>query len=479
MQSHDIIIIGGGAAGLTAAAGMAQLGMKCALVEREHMGGDCLYFGCVPSKTLLKSAKVQHLIETAQYYGLPKQTLVPGNASDIMQHIQRVIADLAPHDSPERFTEMGVEVFLQAGRFRSATEIALEDGKVLSAPNIIIATGSSPRIPPIAGIDTISYLTNRDIFSLQQFPKSLITLGGGPIGVELSQALARFGVQVTIINAATHILPREDEDMAALIREQLEADGVEVICDAEIVSVAESESMHKTVTYTRDGQSHEISAEELLVALGRTGNIASLDLAVAGIRSEDGYIPVDAKLRTSRKNILAIGDVNGNFLFTHTAGAEGSFAVKTLALHLPGNFSYNHIPWTTYTDPEFASVGLNEKRAQKAGISYTVHMTEIGEIDRANAERETAGRIKVLLDPKERVLGTQIVSAHAGELITPSLFAVRGKWKFSRMMGPVYPYPTFGEIHKKSAGSYAAPKLFNERVRKYLRFLFHYRGATG
>lgn len=475
MTTHDIIIIGAGAAGLSAAAGMAQLGMKTALIEKGRMGGDCLYYGCVPSKTLIKTARVRKLAQHAELYGLPSSDLPNVDAGAVMRHVQQVITSLEPHDSPERFRELGVEIFLQGGHFIGETEVALDDGTVLSAPHIIISTGSSPRVPDIPGLLEIDYLTNKDVFSLTAFPKSLITLGGGPIGVELSQALARLGVQVTIIHNSSHILPREDTDMAMIIQQQLQDDGITLIHQADIAAAGMLDGM-KRVTYRVGGKEHTVSGEEILVALGRQGNTEGLNLEAAGVKTEQGFIPVDSKLRTNRKHVLALGDINGKFLFTHTAGAESSFAVRTLALHLPGNFSYDHTPWTTYTDPELASVGLNEKRAREKGISYTVHTAEIGEIDRANAEGETAGKIKILIDRKERIIGTQIASVHAGELITPSLFAVRDRWKLTKMLSPVYPYPTFGEIHKKSAGSFAAPKLFNDKVRRYLRFLFHYRG---
>jgi pyruvate/2-oxoglutarate dehydrogenase complex dihydrolipoamide dehydrogenase (E3) component len=477
MSSHDVIIIGGGAAGLTSAAGMAQLGLKTALIEKDHMGGDCLYFGCVPSKSLIKTARVRQLAKNSGMYGLPQPNLEnsPVSAAEVMNHVHQVIKGLEPHDSPERFRSLGCDVYLQGAHFISEHEILLDDGDKLSAPKIIISTGSSPRIPDIPGLKETEYFTNRDIFNIDTFPKTLITLGGGPIGVELSQALSRLGVKITLIEKASHILSREDEDMADVIQSIMREEGVTIITNAEILGVKNS-AKGKSVQYRENGTKKTVTADALLVSLGRQGNISDLKLENAGVKSERSFIPVDNKLRTNRKHIFALGDVNGNFLFTHTAGAEASFAIKKIALHLPGSFSYNNTPWTTYTDPELASVGFNEKRAKEMGIPYSVHTSGMGEIDRSNAEIETSGKIKVLLDPKGRVIGTQIASVHAGDLITPSLFAVRNKWKLTKMLGPVYPYPTFGEIHRKNAGSYAGPKLFNARVRKMLRILFHYRG---
>jgi pyruvate/2-oxoglutarate dehydrogenase complex dihydrolipoamide dehydrogenase (E3) component len=477
MRTHDVIIIGGGAAGLTSAAGMAQLGLKTALIEKDHMGGDCLYYGCVPSKSLIKTARVRQLAKNSRTYGLPQPDLEssPISAAEVMNHVHQVIEALEPHDSPERFRSLGCDVYLQGAHFISEHEVLLDNGTKLSAPKIIISTGSSPRIPDIPGLKEIEYFTNREIFNIDTFPKTLITLGGGPIGVEISQALSRLGVKVTLIEKAPHILSREDEDMADVIQSIMQEEGVTIIPNAEILGVNET-AKGKSVHYRENGTKKTVTAEALLVSLGRQGNIANLKLENAGVKSKRSFIPVDNRLRTNKKHIFALGDVNGKFLFTHTAGAEGSFAIKKIALHLPGSFSYNNTPWTTYTDPELASVGYNEKRAKEMGISYSVHTSGMGEIDRSNAERETSGKIKVLLDTKGRVIGTQIASVHAGDLITPSLFAVQGKWKLTKMLGPVYPYPTFGEIHRKNAGSYAGPKLFNPRVRKILRFLFHYRG---
>lgn len=473
--THDVIILGGGAAGLTAASGLAQLGMRVALIEKEHMGGDCLYYGCVPSKSLLKAARVRFLASKAGDYGLPPIELAPVQAEPLMNRVSSVIKQLEPNDSPERFRSLGCEVFLQNGKFHSDHAIELEDGTLLDAKHIIISTGSSPRIPPVPGLAEIDYLTNKDIFHLQKMPQSLITLGAGPIGVELSQALGRLGVRVTLIDMAAHILPREDEDMAAVIQESLINDGINLELGVQVLSVSQDDNC-KRVVVNRDGKEHVFEAEQILVALGREGNSASLNLEAAGIKTDRSFIPSDKKLRTNKKHILSVGDINGKYLFTHTAGAEGSFAVKTIGLKVPGTFDYSKTPWSTYCDPELASVGYNEKRAQEEGLKYSVHKFPMAEVDRALAEGESEGYIKLLTDKKDRIIGSQIVSLHAGELLIPSLYAVNKKWKLMDLMGPVFPYPVFGEVYKKAVGAYAGPKLFNPKVRKILKRLYGYRG---
>jgi pyruvate/2-oxoglutarate dehydrogenase complex dihydrolipoamide dehydrogenase (E3) component len=473
--SNDVIILGGGAAGLTAASGLAQLGMKVALIEKEHMGGDCLYYGCVPSKSLLKAARVRYLASKAGDYGLPPLELPPVQAEPLINRISSVIQKLEPNDSPERFTSLGCEVYLQNGRFHSDHAIELEDGTILDAKHIIISTGSSPSIPPIPGLKEVGYLTNKDIFQLKEMPQSLITLGAGPIGVELSQALGRLGVKVTLIDMAEHVLPREDEDMAAVIEESLLNDGINLELGVQVLSVSQKKDC-KRVAVKVDGKERVFEAEQILVALGREGNSASLNLEAAGIETDRSFIPTDKKLRTNRKHILSLGDINGKYLFTHTAGAEGSFAVKTIGLKVPGTFDYSKTPWSTYCDPELASVGYNEKRAREEELEYRVHLYPMGEVDRAMAEGESEGMIKLLTDKKDRIIGSQIVSIHAGELLIPSLYAVNKKWNLMDLMGPVFPYPTFGEVYKKAVGAYAGPKLFNPRVRKILKGLYGYRG---
>ncbi len=477
--SHDAIVIGGGAGGLTAAVGLSQLGMKTALIDKERLGGDCLHYGCVPSKTLLKTASVYHQMQHADRYGLPAAKIMPVDMTEVNKRIASVVDEIQQEDSPERFSKLGAEVLFGDAKFLSPHEIELNGETRISAKKIVVATGSGPSALPIPGLDEAGYITNVDAFSLPRLPKRLVTIGGGPIGVELSQAFRRLGAEVTIIDIAMHVLPREDEDMAAIVQDRLVEDGIRLELGVKIERVENSGATKRVVLAEHDGREVVIEADEILMAVGRQGNTEGLGLEQAGVNVERSFITVNEKLQSSQPHILAVGDVNGKFLFTHVAGAEGSVAVRRIGLHVGGKMNYDTVPWCTYTDPELASVGYNELRATQAGIDYKTIVKAFDETDRSKAEGERRGKLKILLDKRDRIIGTQLVGFHAGELITPHLFAVGQQWKASKLMSPIFPYPNMSELHKKSISSYMAPKLFNDRVRGILRFLFGYRGDGG
>jgi len=475
--THDVIVIGGGSAGLSATAGYARLGLKTALIEKERLGGDCLYYGCVPSKTLIRSAAVNALAAARPSFGLPPLSPAPVELRGVMDRVRGVIAALAPHDSPERFRGLGAEVLFGGARLTSPHEVQV-DGQRLSAANILIATGSVAAGLPIPGLRESGYLTNREVFDLDTLPKRLITIGAGPIGVELSQAFARLGSRVTILDVAPQVLPREDPDMAAVVASRLKAEGIELRLGVGIEKVERNGELVRVTCLNPDGSRGRVEGDRILLAAGREGALDGLDLPNAGVKVERGFIPVDAGLRTSQPNILALGDCNGKFLFTHVAGAEAAVAVQRVALRLPVRMRYDRVPWCTFTDPELASVGHNELRAKAEGLSYRVVESRLEQNDRAQAEGQPEGKIKVLIDPRGRVIGAQIVSAIAGELIAPWLFAIRHGYKLREMMGVIYPYPTLSEIHRKVAAEHYGPRLFNARVRSLLRFLFGYRGGV-
>jgi len=518
--THDIVIVGGGAAGLSVAAGCSGLGLKTALVEKRALGGDCLYYGCVPSKTLLKTASVRSEAKRAAFFGLPEMPLPPVDMAQINHRIQEVIRSIEPHDSPERYRAMGVDVRFSNPRFLSPHEVRLHDGTVLSARTIVLATGSSPFVPPIQGIWEAGFITNIEAFSLEKLPKTLLVVGGGPIGVELGQAFARLGSQVHIFEMAMRLLPREDPDMAGVVEESLRADGIDVHASARVLrAVKEGGGVHypegqkrigsgvpdqvlaegsegfQLLTSQRQvggqrlsgdrvrlvvemgGETRTFEGDAILLVPGRVGNTEGLDVEKAGIIVEKGFFTTDERLRTSAKNIYAIGDCNGKYLFTHVAGAEAAAVIRSAVFRLPARMDYSQIPWVTYCDPELASVGYNEVRAQEAGISYTLVEASFKEIDRAHAEGAMKGKIKILLDGKGRVIGCQIAGSHAGELLLPAIQAVRHKWKAMDIASPIYPYPTMSELHRRAASKELAKKLFNPKVRWILRFLFRYRGG--
>jgi pyruvate/2-oxoglutarate dehydrogenase complex dihydrolipoamide dehydrogenase (E3) component len=477
--SHDVVILGGGAGGLTAAVGCAQLGMKTALIEKERLGGDCLYFGCVPSKSLLMSASMYHAMSDGERYGLPSVSPPPVDLSAVNARIASVIAEIEKHDSPERFRSLGAEVFFGRAEFRSPHEIVLDGKRTLSAPYFVLATGSSPRSIPVEGLEDAGYFTNIGAFSLPHLPRRIATIGCSPVGVELSQAYRRLGAQVTMIDQASRVLPRDDADMASVVQDRLVAEGIALRLGAQLTRVETGPSGKIIHLTNADGAAETLEADEILLAVGRQGNSADLRLDLAGVEVDKSYVVTDEKLRTTQRHILAIGDVNGRYQFTHVAGAEGSVAVRRIALRAGGSMNYQAVPWCTYTDPELASVGYSETTARAADVDYDVIIQPFDSTDRARAEGETAGKMKILLDRKGRVIGTQIVGRDAGELLAPSLFAVSKRWKIGSIMAPVFPYPTLSELHKKAVSTHMAPRLFNDRIRGILRLLFRYRGTAG
>lgn len=476
---YDLGVIGGGSAGLTVAAGAAQLGVKVLLVDKEsRLGGDCLHYGCVPSKTLIRTARVRHLMNKAHEFGLPPVKLPPVDYSKVADHISAVISEIQKHDSVARFNSLGVDVKFGSPSFIDPKSVLL-DGKTVSARSWVIATGSSPSAPPIPGLKDVPYLTNMNIFSLQDLPSSLLVLGGGPIAIEMAQAFQRLGCKVTVIQRSNHILSKEDPDMSQYVMDGMIQDGVKFILGAKIEQVRERAGGIEVIwENSQEGAAGRniVSGQKILVALGRKANLKSLNLDHIGIIHNSNGIDVDCRMRTSVKNIYAAGDVTGKYLFTHAAGYEGGIIVANAILHLPRKANYKWLPWCTYSDPELASVGLNESRAKGLEIKYSTVVEEFSGNDRALAEGEGCGRIKLLLDSKGRPLGVQIVAVHAGELLGEWVAAVNGSVGLATLAGAIHPYPTLTEINKKVAGKLLGEKIFSDRVRKILKILFSYRG---
>jgi len=477
---YDLGILGGGAAGLTAAAGSAQFGAKTILVEKAKvLGGDCLHFGCVPSKTLIRTAGVWSLARRAKEFGLPGIGLPPVSLAAVMDRVRSVIDKIQEHDSPERFCKLGAEVRFGSPRFVDDHTVDL-DGARLTARAWIVATGSSPSLPPVEGIADVPYWTNETVFSQTKLPDHLLILGGGPIGVAMAQAFRRLGSQVTVVEYADQILGPEDPDIAAILRNRLEAEGVKVLTGTKAIKAASmNSSVHLRVGPAKgEGDPWTIDGDVLLVAAGRKPNVEGLELPAAGVAFSSRGIPADRRMRTNVSHIYACGDVNGVFPFTHVAGYEAGIALSNAVLRLPRKADYTKVPWCTYTDPEVASIGLNEKRAKAAGVEYRVLTSHFREIDRALAEGETEGKIKVLISPSGALLGCQIAGHHAGELIHEWVAAINGGVKLSTLAGSIHAYPTLAEISKKAAGSYYSEKLFSDRTRKILRFLFDLKGRA-
>ena len=474
----DIGIIGGGSGGLTVAAGAAQLGAKTLLVEKEkELGGDCLHFGCVPSKTLIQTAHVYHLMKNAQKFGLPPAEIKAVDFREIARRIQSVIQIIQKHDSEERFCKLGVKVEFGEPAFMDEHAVQL-NGKSISAKNWVIATGSSPAIPPAPGLDRTPYVTNREMYSFERLPESMIILGAGPIASEMAQAFSRLGTRVAVIQRSGQILSNEDKDMADLVMEVLRGEGVTFYLNTSVVSIQDLGKEREVVIQAKEGKTLSLKAKTILVALGREANLKGLNLEGIQIPYDDKGLKLDTRLRTLHKHIYGVGDVTGAYQFTHAAGYEGSIVVSNAIFHLPRKANYTFLPWCTFTDPELASIGMNEKRAKAAGIEYDIWIEEFKDNDRSLAEGEQVGKIKMILDKKGKPIGVQILGPRAGDLVSEWVAALNGGVKPMTLAAAIHPYPTLGEINKKVAGTYLSSKIFSEGIKKGLHFIFHLKGRA-
>lgn len=475
---YDIGVIGGGAAGLTVSAGAAQLGAKTLLIEKEpELGGDCLHFGCVPSKTLIKSARVYHQMKHAGGYGLPEIDVPPVAFGKVSERIRSVIAQIQKHDSEQRFCGLGARVLFGEAAFIDP-HIVEVNGEVYSAKTWVIATGSSAAVPPIPGLDQTPFITNREIFYLDKLPETLLILGAGPIGIEMAQTFARFGSAVHVFDRADQVLPKEDRDMADAVMAVLKAEGVNFHLVVSIDEVRDLGGKRQIVYTDADGVTYRQRGDTLLVAVGRRPNLGRLRLEDVGVQTNRFGIQVDNRMRTSVKHIFAAGDVAGGYQFTHAAGYEGGIVISNAIFRIPRKADYTYLPWCTYTDPELASIGMNEKRAAEAGIRHSTITEAFERNDRSIAEDARVGKIKLILDEKEKPVGVQILGPRAGDLVSEWVAVFAGKVRLSTLAAAVHPYPTLGEINKRVAGNYLSPKLFSETVRKGLKFFFNLKGRA-
>lgn len=463
----DICVIGGGSGGLSVAAGAAQMGARTVLIERGEMGGDCLNTGCVPSKALLAAAKHAWYMGQGSAFGLPNSK--PRiDFEKVMDHVRGVIEAIAPNDSVARFESLGVTVIKDHARFRDGRTV-LAGRKEIRARRFVIATGSHPSLPPIPGLLGVPVFTNETIFSNREKPEHLIIIGGGPIGMEMAQAHRRLGSKVTVIEAA-RVLAKDDAELVAFVVDRLTLEGVTILEGAKVQGVA-GEAGRIAVTIEQAGKPRVIEGTHLLVAAGRKPAVEGLDLDKAGVEADAHGIKVDARLRTRNKRIFAIGDVIGGLQFTHVANYHAGIVIRNALFRMPAKVDYDAIPWVTYTDPELAHVGETEAEARSRHGKINVLRWHLAENDRAQAEHETNGEIKLVTDLHSRVLGCTIVGPGAGELILPWVLAKARGLRLGAMASLVVPYPTFSEISKRAAGSYYTPTLFSPRTRAIVRFL--------
>ncbi|MGH6771502.1 MAG: dihydrolipoyl dehydrogenase family protein [Xanthobacteraceae bacterium] len=465
----DICVIGAGSGGLTVAAAAASFGVSVVLVEKGKMGGDCLNTGCVPSKSLIAAARRARGIAEAPAFG------VTAGATEIdfdrvHRHVHDVIAAIAPNDSKARFIGLGVSVIEGEARFINTRTVAVGDDIEIDARRIVIATGSSPALPPIPGLDTTPFLTNETVFDLTVCPEHLVVIGGGAIGVELAQAFRRLGAAVTILEAAEP-LGKEDAECARIVLQQFEREGIALRGRISIARVQAAGSKVQVVLAGEGGE-ETIEGSHLLVATGRRPNVEGLGLEQAGIRFEPGGIAVDKGMRTTNRRVYAIGDVAGGPQFTHAANYHAALVVRNALFRLPVKANDDLVPRVTFSDPELAHVGLTEDEARRRGYrAIRILRWPYQENDRARAERETTGHIKVVTDKRGRILGATIVGAAAGELITTWTLALGLRLNIRTFTGMVVPYPTLAEIGKRAAISYFTPSLTSPLLRRVIGFL--------
>ena len=475
----DICVIGGGAAGLVVSAGGSTLGAKVALVEKHEggMGGDCLHYGCVPSKTLLRSAKVAHQMRHADRYAIG--AAVPQiDIIKVMQRVASVIASIEPNDSPERFRRLGVDVSFGAGQFTDPATFTVGNRK-FTARNFVIATGSRPGVPPIPGLSAVPFLTNETVFKLNEPVPSMIVIGAGPIGCEMAQAFVRLGSKVAIVDLSPTLLLREDADLAAVIRKQMETDGIEFHL---AVTPTKAEGKAGAISLwvkDKDGREIKLDASHLLVAAGRKMNVEGLGLEAAGVQVDKDRIVSDATLRTTNKHIYVCGDVVGSFQFTHMAEHHAGVVLRNILNPLPFKFAKIEtrvIPWCTFTAPELARVGVSEAEAQQQNIPHRVYKFPFEEIDRARAEGETEGFAKMITDPKGVILGAAIAGPHAGELIHEYVLAIAKRMTTNDLSGIIHVYPTLAQINRRVADQRRKESL-TPTAKKWIMRIARLRGA--
>lgn len=452
---YNLVVLGAGSAGLVASYIAAAVKAKVALIEKHKMGGDCLNTGCVPSKALIRSARLLAYGRRAEEFGF-RETETVFEFAEVMERVRRIVKKVEPHDSVERYTGLGVDCIQGESRITSPYTVEVA-GRILTTRGIIVATGAVPFVPPIPGLDQVDYLTSDNLWQLRELPKRLLVLGGGPIGCEMTQAFARFGAKVTQVEQAAQIMGREDGEVAEFLRERFEAEGVKVLTEhaAKQVVVEDGEQI---LLCEHQGRQVRLPFDRILVAVGRRPRVEGFGLEDLGVRlSERGTIETDDFLRTNIPNIFCAGDVAGPYQFTHTAGHQAWYAAVNA---LFGDFKkfrvdYRVIPWCTFTDPEVARVGLNENEARQRNIPHEVTVFQLAELDRAIAEGEDRGWIKIITPPgKDRILGVTLVGSHAGDLIAEYILAMKHNIGLNKILATIHPYPTLAEANKMAAGAW-------------------------
>jgi pyruvate/2-oxoglutarate dehydrogenase complex dihydrolipoamide dehydrogenase (E3) component len=451
-DEYDLVAVGGGTAGLVSAAGGAYLGIRSAIVERAALGGDCLWTGCVPSKALIASARLAHAMRHADRLGL--QPAAPKHAfADVMARMRSARGVVEHHDDPERFRAMGVDVHFGSARFLSPREVEVDGVGRIRSRRFVIATGAVPVAPPIPGLEEIGYLDHHTLFDIDELPARVGVLGGGPIGLEIAQVLARLGARVTVLERMPRVLPKEDEDIAAMLLEMLRAEGIDIRVGEKVVGVERDGDARALLT---EGGGRTV-VDEIFVATGRRPALDGLELDRAGVEVRDGAVVVDDSLRTSSPGIWAAGDVTGGLQFTHVADYMAKTVLRNALIPGSVRVDYDNVPWVTYTDPEVAHVGWSQERAEaEGGTTYTYGLDDL---DRAIVDGTDRGIVKISADRRGRILGATILGSHAGELLMPVVLARKHGLRLSDLSGTIFPYPTMVEGVKRASDAFQRARL--------------------
>lgn len=476
---YQLVVIGAGTAGLVTAAGAAGLGVRVALIERELMGGDCLNVGCVPSKGVIRAARVAAMVRDAESFGVHLPAGVRVDFAQAMQRMRRLRAKISPHDSAQRFQELGVDVFLGQGSFVDADTIHVtrEDGSnsTLKFKKAVIATGARAAAPPIPGLDTVQYLTNESLFSLTDLPRRFGIIGSGPVGSEMAQAFARFGSQVFLFERGAHILPREDADAAAVVQQQFQRDGVTVILQSKDIQVALADDGKIRLRAGQPGEPYETVVDQLLVAVGRAPNTEGLNLETVKVNYGPRGVEVNDRLQTTNPRIYAAGDICSKYKFTHAADFQARIVIQN-AVFSAGRFGSRRasrliIPWATYTSPEVAHVGIYTQDAEAAGLKLDTYTQRFADVDRAILEGQEEGFVRVHTKKgTDQIVGATIVAENAGDMISELTLAMKHKIGLSAIAATIHPYPTQAEAIRKLGDQFNRTRL-TPTSRKFLNFL--------
>ncbi len=466
---YDLLVLGGGAAGLVSSKVARGFGKSVAVIEKGKLGGECTNFGCVPSKALIRTAKAAHELKHLDTLGLSTEAPIAIKTDGAMRHVRSIVEKVYNTHLPASFKALGIDLSFGDPKFTDNHTVVM-DGKTITANKVIVATGSSPLIPAIEGIDKTPYLTNNTVFSLDTLPRSLVVLGGGPIGIELASALNRLGVETTVVEMFEQILFREDRELTDMLAAKMWREGLNIVTSAKAVKLAGDASRITLTVETKDGHRKDISAQSILIASGRKPNTDGLDLEKAGVRYNAGGIVVDGQLRTASDNIYACGDVTGPYRFSHMAEYQSILACSNAFLPVKRKADYGHVIWCTFTDPELAHAGLTEEEARAAhGDTIQVFRFDYSKIDRARTDIEEFGMSKIILDKKGKFIGAHILGVHASEILHEIQLAKHFNIPFDRIWQAIHLYPSYSDVIRQSSKYHYADKMGKHPVIKFLK----------